>query len=435
MRKLIKPSAKYLLTAMLAAPLAHTAFAQVELLDQVAAVVDSDVVMLTELEERVNHIYRRLEETGTTAPPRSQLVPQVLDRLIVERVQLNMAQRAGVRVSDAELNQHIARMAQAQNMTVDQLVEKAHNDGTKLSNLRRQIRNDILIKRVQEAQVRRRIRVTEQEITNFLNSEEGRTFTSAEVNLGHIMLPLSAGASREQIDEVQKQAADLLEQLNSGADFRQLAVTSSAGQRALNGGDLGWKKTAQLPGVFVNAVSALKVGEVSQPLRSEAGLHLLKLYERRGGGEQLIEQSKVRHILIKTNEIRTDEDARNMLLAMKDDIQNGADFAVLARENSEDIASALQGGDVGWSLPGQFVPEFEQIMSQTEINQISEPFRSQFGWHMLQVTDRRSQDFSDEIKRKQAENILVNRKYEEELQIWLGEIRDEAFVEVKLANN
>ena len=183
MRKLIKPSAKYLLTAMLAAPLAHTAFAQVELLDQVAAVVDSDVVMLTELEERVNHIYRRLEETDTTAPPRSQLVPQVLDRLIVERVQLNMAQRAGVRVSDAELNQHIARMAQAQNMTVDQLVEKAHNDGTKLSNLRRQIRNDILIKRVQEAQVRRRIRVTEQEITNFLNSEENWQLSAVLINL------------------------------------------------------------------------------------------------------------------------------------------------------------------------------------------------------------------------------------------------------------
>ncbi|MCP5172734.1 MAG: peptidylprolyl isomerase [Pseudomonadales bacterium] len=436
MKNILKNVGKKLFPSLLlAATIQAPALAPVQLLDQVVAIVDNDVVMLTELEERVEHIYRRLEESGTEAPPRAQLVPQVLERLITERLQISMGLRAGVRVSDAELNQAIANMAQSQNIGVEEFVERAHNSGLKLANLRRQIRNDILIQRVQDSQVGRRVRVTEQEVTNFLNSEEGRNFTSAEVNLGHIMLPLSAGSSRELVQEVQHKAAEILEQLNGGADFKQLAVTNSSGQNALSGGDLGWKKTAQLPGIFSDAVSNLKPGDVTPPLRSEAGIHLLKLYERRGGGEQLIEQSKVRHILIKTNEIRTDEDAKKILLDIKEQVLKGDDFAALAKAHSDDIASALQGGDVGWSLPGQFVPQFEQIMRQTAVNEMSEPFRSQFGWHLLQVTDRRSQDFSNDIKRKQAENILRNRKYEEELQVWLGEIRDEAYVEIKLGKN
>ena len=433
--KIIKSKIGKLLVSLLFTTSASLALAQIQLLDQVAAVVDDDVVMLTELEERVERIYARLAQNGTEAPARELLVPQVLERLITERLQLNMGLNAGVRISDAELNQTIARMAAAQGLSLEQLVEKAHSDGIKLSQLRSQLRNEMIIDRIQEARVNRRIRVTEQEITNFLNSEEGRTFTSAEVSLGHILLPLAAGASREQVAEAQQETVDILEQLQNGADFRKLAVTVSVGQNALNGGDLGWKKTAQLPSIFVQAVSNLKPGEVSAPIRSDAGLHLLKLYERRGGGEQLISQSKVRHILIKPNEIRSDDDAKNMLLGMKADVLAGADFAVLAKENSEDIGSALQGGDLGWSLPGQFVPQFEQIMNQTAVGEMSEPFRSQFGWHLLEVTDRRSQDFSADIKRKQAENILRSRKYEEELQIWLREIRDEAFVDIKLAQN
>lgn len=266
MKNILKNVGKKLFPSLLlAATIQAPALAQVQLLDQVVAIVDNDVVMLTELEERVEHIYRRLEESGTEAPPRAQLVPQVLERLITERLQISMGLRAGVRVSDAELNQAIANMAQSQNIGVEEFVERAHNSGLKLANLRRQIRNDILIQRVQDSQVGRRVRVTEQEVTNFLNSEEGRNFTSAEVNLGHIMLPLSAGSSRELVQEVQHKAAEILEQLNGGADFKQLAVTNSSGQNALSGGDLGWKKTAQLPGIFSDAVSNLKPGDVTPP--------------------------------------------------------------------------------------------------------------------------------------------------------------------------
>ena len=245
-------------------------------------------------------------------------------------------------------------------------------------------------------------------------------------------MPLSSGASREDVAEVEQKVRGLYEQLQNGADFKSLAIAHSGAQDALQGGDLGWRKTTQLPSIFVNAVDKLSPGEVSMPIRSDAGYHLLKLYDRRGGGEQIVQQHKVRHILLKPNEIRSEDDTRTMLEGMRADILGGADFAELARKHSEDIGTALGGGDLGWSLPGQFVPEFEQIMGSIDTMAISEPFRTQFGWHILQVTERRRQDFSDEIQQRQAENIIRRRKFDEEQQIWLREIRDEAFVDIKL---
>ena len=226
-------------------------------------------------------------------------------------------------------------------------------------------------------------------------------------------------------------AKDLQAQISSGVDFRQLAIANSADQSALQGGDLGWRKMAQLPGVFIDAVEDLAVDEVSQPIRSGAGYHLLKLYERRGGGEQLIEQHFARHILIKPNQIRDQETTVSELNKLRDRALAGEDFAELAKEFSEDPGSGLKGGELGWSTPGMFVPEFEQTMNSIAVGEISAPFSSQFGWHILQVTERRKQDFSDDILRNRAENMLRQRKYEEELQVWLQEIRDEAFIEIK----
>lgn len=411
---------------------AATAQAQTRMLDSIAAVVDDDVVMQSELDERVEAIYERIQQSGTDAPPREVLKQQVLERLILERIQLNMGSRVGIRISDNELNQAVQQLAQRQNMTFDQFVSRIAEDGMTLTQLKQQLRDEMVISRVQQAQVNRRIRISEQEVENFLRSEEGRAQSASEVNLGHILLPLSSGAGREQVEEVQTLARDIIRQAREGADYRSLAMAHSAGQDALQGGDLGWRRTNQLPSVFIDPVKDLEVGDVSEPIRSDAGLHLLKLYDRRGEEKQVILQSKVRHILLRPNEIRNDQETRQQLAALADRIEQGEDFDELAREHSEDIGSALSGGELGWSLPGKFVPEFEQTMNNIEIGEVSEPFRSQFGWHMLQVTERRHQDFTDEVRRNQAENMLRQRKFEEELQIWLQEIRDEAYVEIKV---
>ena len=407
-------------------------FADVVLLDRIAAVVDDDVVMMSELNSRMDNFYKRIEASGTEPPPRDTMLPRVLDQLIIERIQLNNGLNAGIKISDAEINQAIERLAASQGLTIEQLAEKAHQDGLTLAELRRQLRNEMIISQVQEALVGGRIRVTEQEVTSFLNSEEGQYWSSPDMNIGHILIPLSPAADARTVVEAQEKVDDIYRQLKDGGDFRQLAITYSADQNALQGGDWGWRKATQLPPVFVKALEQVSPGNISQPIRSDAGFHILKLYEKRGAEKQLIQQHHVRHILIKPTQIRSEEDTRKMIMGIRDDILAGANFAELARQYSEDIGSALSGGDLGWSLPGQFVPEFEQAMNDIPVGEVSEPFRTQFGWHILQVTERRSQDFSDDIKKRQAQNILFQRKYEEELPLWLQQIREEAYVDIKL---
>ncbi len=432
----MKLAIRYTFALMLSALPMSWSYAEIQLLDQVAAVVNDDVVMLSELESRVESTYARLQRSGESElPPKSMVVPRVLDRLIMERLQLNMGLRAGVRISDVELNNAITRTAEAQGLTFNQLVERAHQEGISLGELRHQIRNEMIINQVQEAKVNQRIQITEQEVKNFLNSEEGRHVTSSEARLGHIRLPLPAGASKDQVAEVTRKMQALIEQLNNGASFEEIAITHSSGQNALKGGNLGWLKVATLPADFADAVEKLQPGQLTEPLRSDAGIHLMKLYERRGGGQQLIEQSHVRHILLKPNEIRSDRETEAQLAEIRAKIIGGADFGELAKEHSEDIGSALSGGELGWSLPGQFVPQFESVMKSTDVGGVSQPFRTEFGWHLLQVTDRRTEDFSQKIKFNQAQNILHNRKFLEEREIWLQEIRDEAFVDIKLASN
>ncbi|KJS06809.1 MAG: molecular chaperone SurA [Gammaproteobacteria bacterium BRH_c0] len=424
--------ARNLLPVLPLALCASAALGQVQLLDSIAAIVDNDVVMTSELNDRVKAIYQRIEESGTEPPPTEVLVPQVLDRLILERIQLEMARRASVRISDEELNSAITSIAAGQNMTTEQFLSDIEKEGLSIADLKEQLRTEMLVTRVQQAQVNRRIFISEQEIENFLASEEGRTWTSPDVNLGNILIPLSSAASREEVEAANEKAAMLIERLAQGEDFRSLAIAHSGDQSALQGGDLGWRKIAQLPEVLIPAVSELEPGQVTQPVRSNAGLHILKLYDKRGGDLQMIQQSKVRHILLKPNEIRNDEDTYTEIAAIADSIRSGKEtFADMAKAHSEDLGSALNGGDVGWSLPGKFVPEFDQVLNNVALNTVSEPFRTTFGWHILEVTERRDQDFSEEIKRSQAENILRQRKFDSELQIWLQEIRDEAFVDIK----
>ena len=427
----LKKTCNTALLAVLLAAFSVTASAQVEILDKVVAIVDEDVVLESEVQRRLATIYAQIQQSGTQPPPQEIVVQQVLERLISERLQLNMGYNAGIRITDAELNEAMARIASSNQLTMEQYAEQVHASGSTLANVREEIRNEMILMRVQQGQVMRRIRISSQELDNFLNSEEGRFMTSPDVNVGHILLPVPSGKNSDEVNAILQRAQGLLDEANNGTDFRQLAIANSADQTALQGGDLGWRKMAQLPGVFIEAVEGLEIGQISEPIRSDAGYHLIKLYGRKGGGEQLIEQHFARHILIKPNEIRDEETVISQLTELRERIKAGEDFALLTKEFSEDPGSALNGGELGWSTPGMFVPEFEQTMGSIELNEVSAPFLSQFGWHILQVTERRNQDFSENITRNRAQNLLRQRKYEEELQVWLQEIRDEAFVEIK----
>ena len=427
----LKKTCNNALLALLLTTVSVTASAQLEILDRVAAVVDEDVVLESEVQRRLASIYAQIKQSGTQPPPQEILLQQVLERLISERLQLNMGFDAGVRITDAELNEALGRIASSNELTMEQYAEQVHASGSTLSNVREEIRNEMILMRVQQGQVMRRIRISSQELDNFLNSEEGRFMTSPDVNVGHILLPVPSGKSNAEVNAILQRAQGLLDEANSGTDFRQLAIANSADQTALQGGDLGWRKMAQLPGVFIEAVEQLEIDQISEPIRSDAGYHLIKLYERKGGGEQLIEQHFARHILIKPNQIRDEATVISQLTELRERIKAGDDFALLSKEFSEDPGSALNGGELGWSTPGMFVPEFEQTMGSIEIDEVSAPFLSQFGWHILQVTERRNQDFSENITRNRAQSLLRQRKYEEELQVWLQEIRDEAFVEIK----
>ena len=417
---------------------ATTCWAELAPLDGIAAIVNEDVVMQSELRAHTEQYYQQIQrqaaqqQQSQQVPPKEALVSQVLDKLILDRIQLAMAERAGINISDKELNQALTRSAEQQNLTFDQFVAMAHKDGLTLTQLREQFSQDMIIGRVQQGMVKRRIEISDQEVENFLNSEEGQQMTSPDLNVGHILLRLASSASPAELEAALAQAGQLRQQAIDSSDFRNIAILNSRGPNALKGGDLGWRKAMQLPPLFSQALANLQPGEISPPLQSDAGIHLLKLYERRGGGgEQLVQQTEIRHILVKPNEILSKEGALEIISELRERIVAGEDFADLAREFSEDPGTALKGGELGWSSSGQFVPIFESTAAKLAVDEMSEPVFSQFGWHIIQVTGRRSQDFSETLITNQARNTLGQRKYAEELPIWLQEIRSEAFVEIK----
>lgn len=411
---------------------AHFSSAQTVMLDRVVAIVDEDLVLESELKERTASILERLQTQYSQLPPQDVLQKQILEQLILERVQLQLAKRYEIEPGEEEINQAIATIAQRNKITEAQLIADLERQNTSLDDLRQQIKTELTISQLQQGVVNSRIRVTEQEIENFLSSTDGKFATSPDFHLGHILIAVSGSADPAMVSAAEKEALDIYEKLQKGEDFAQLAISHSNDQSALQGGDIGWRKLAQLPELFSQQLEKLNTGEVSKPFRSGAGFHLLKNMEQRGGGAQLVEQTKARHILVKTSEIMDDEQARNKLLTLKSRIEKGEDFSKLARENSEDTGSMLSGGDLGWSMPGMFVPIFEETMKNARIGDISQPFKSQFGWHILQVQERRKEDMSEQMKRNQASNLIRSRRYDEEFQSWLTQIREEAYVEIKI---
>ena len=401
-------------------------------LDRVVAIVDEDVVLESELNDRAQAVLQRLKGQYTQLPEEDVLRKQVLEQLIVERVELGLAKRYEIKVEEAEIDQAIDRIREKSKMTAEELAADLKRQGLSIAGLRNQIHDELTINHLQQGVVSNRIKVTPQEIDNFLASSDGKFATSPDFHIGHILIAVPSTADAETIAEAEKKAKEIYQRLQGGADFAQQAIANSNDQAALQGGDIGWRKLAQLPELFGNQLANLKAGEVTQPFRSGAGFHILKNIEQRGGGQQLVEQTHARHILVKTSEIMDDNQAREKLIALKGKIEKGEDFGKLAKENSEDTGSMLSGGDLGWSSPGMFVAAFETAMGETAVGKITSPFKSEFGWHILQVLERRKEDMSEQMKRNQAQNVIRSRRFDEEFQLWLTQIREEAFVEIKL---
>ncbi len=414
--------------------LSNSISAQTITLDRIAAVVDDDVVMESELNSQLRTITARLQnQDAQQLPPEDVLKAQILEHLVVQQLQLQMAARAGATVDDAEVNASLIEMQQRSQLNEEQFIAQLNAQGTSLSELREDIRRELLITNVQRGVLLRRIQITDHDVDSFLSSKEGQFWESPNYLLGHILIPLNTSANDEQVKATLDRANELRRQILDGADFGQIATTYSAGQNALQGGDLGWRQAAQLPELFSEQLKNLAVGGVSEPFRSDAGFHMLKIREQRGGEQQLVEQTKVRHIILIPSIILSEAEAEQQLADIREKILNGADFGELAKEHSKD-GSAINGGDLGWTTPGNFYPEFEVVMNATPVGEISEPFKTRGGLHILWIEDRRQEDMSEEFKRNQARNLLMSRRFEEELPIWLQEIRDNAYVDIKLAS-
>ncbi|MFJ4372225.1 peptidylprolyl isomerase SurA [Pseudomonas japonica] len=412
--------------------LSSTAHAAVQTLDKIVAIVDNDVVMQSQLDQRVHEVQQTIAKRGGAVPPTSVLDQQVLERLIVENLQLQIGERSGIRITDEELNQAIGTIAQRNNMSLEQFRAALAHDGLSFNDAREQVRREMIISRVRQRRVAERIQVSEQEVKNFLASDLGKMQLSEEYRLANILIPTPESANSTTIQAAARQAGEIYQQLKQGADFAQLAIARSGSETALEGGEMGWRKAAQLPPPFDRMLSSMAVGDVTEPVRTPGGFIILKLQEKRGGQTQLRDEVHVRHILIKPSEIRSEAETKVLAQRLYDRIQAGEDFAELAKSFSEDPGSALNGGDLNWIDPNALVPEFREVMANAPQGQVSKPFQTQYGWHVLEVLGRRATDSTAQAREQQAMNVLRNRKYDEELQSWLRQIRDEAYVEIKL---
>ncbi len=413
------------MTALLPAP----ARAATEMLDQVVAIVDDDVIMASELRERLETVTQSIQARGMDMPPEDELIRETLDRLILESIQLQIGQRVGVRISDAQLDQAVRRIAAQNRLSVEEFINRLEQEGESYASMRENLRREMVLQQVQAGNVSQRIQISEQEVNNFMQTEEGKALTQPEYRIVHALLAMPPDAPDDEEAAARAHVEKLLGQIRGGEPFDQV-IASSGEPYSFTGGDLGWRRQGDLPSLFADVAPDLAEGETADVIRSASGFHLVNMAAKRGG-QQMVEQTQVRHILIKPSEILTDEQAREQAESLKARIEEGEDFAELAKEYSEDIGSAQEGGSLGWTRRGQMVPEFENAMESAEIGEIAGPVRSQFGWHILEVTDRREKDMTMEVRRNKAAEHLHGRKYEEELDAWLRKIRDEAFVDIK----
>lgn len=426
-----------LLLLLLLAPglsLAQNKAPRVLAADRVVAVVNSEAVTAVELRDRVDAAVHQLQRQGTPLPPHEVLERQMLERLILERAQVQLAAESSLRVDDATLERAIVRIAENNKLTLTEFRAALEKDGIAWNTFREGIRTEILLARLREREVNARVVVTDAEVDNFL-ANNPEALSAEEYDIAHILLRAPEGASPEQIGKLRAKADEIMARLRSGDDFSRLAAAYSDAPDSTKGGMIGWRSLNRLPGLFADAVRNLRPGEVSPVLRSAAGLHVVKLLGKRGGSEAVsgqVQQTHARHILIKTSEVVNDAEAERRLIALRERVVNGgADFAELAKVHSADL-SAAKGGDLGWLNPGDTVPEFERAMNALKPGEVSQPIQSPFGWHLIMVIERRSQDLSNERKRSAAKAALRERKSDEAYDDWLRQLRDRTFVEYRL---
>ncbi|HZN86229.1 MAG TPA: peptidylprolyl isomerase [Burkholderiales bacterium] len=402
------------------------------LVDRIVAVVNKEVITLTELADRTAVAERELQRRRIAAPERAVLERQVLERLVLDKAQLQLAVDTGLRIDELQLDRAAQRVAENNKMTLAEFRAVLERDGVAFERFRADLRQQMLLQRLREREVDGRVQVGESEVDLYLEEHKASAALALEYEVAHILVRIPEQAGPERIEEARARAARARQQAQAGADFAQLAAGVSEAGDALQGGALGWRTPGRLPELFADALVKMQPGEVSELLRSPAGFHVLKLLGRRGTGAAApVTQTRARHILVKTSEVVSEEDARQRLARLRERIAGGADFGELARLNSED-ASAARGGDLGWIHPGDTVPEFERAMSALAPGELSQPVRTPFGFHLLQVQERRTADLSTERQRQQARQALHERKAEEAYQDWLRQLRDKTYVELRL---
>lgn len=401
-------------------------------IDRIMVVVNDEIITQSELKLRLDEISKRIAAQKIQAPPEAVLKKQVLERLVLERLQLQVAKQTGLEAGNDRIDAALQNIAAQNRMTLPELYKATAKDGLSESALREQIRQQIIIQQLVEREIGNRISVSASEIENFHASNENRD-GGTEYNISHILIAVPESATPEVIQQTRQRAEALLQTLRNGAAFDEAAIANSQGQNALEGGNLGWKKTGQLPTLFAAALKTMQAGEISDVLRSPSGFHLLKLVDKRGGKKtHTITQTRARHILLRTNEIVSTDDARQRLEKLRQRMENGDDFAGLAKSHSEDSGSAISGGDLGWINPGQTVPEFERAMDALKPNEISAPVRTSYGLHLIQVLERRQQDVTHERDQADARQQIHARKTDERYEQWVRQLRDEAYIDYRV---
>ena len=401
-------------------------------LNHIVAIVNDGIIVSTELNTAMESVVKQLNEKKTPLPPRSVLAKQVLERLVVEKLQLQIANTNSMNIDDSTINNEVQDLARNNNLTVAEFRSVLEQDGYDFTAFRDDLRKQMLIQQVRRQMVGSRIKVSEQEIDNLLATIQASGKGDIEYHLAHILVAIPEASSPNQIQALEARANKLLEQLRTGGNFAEIAISKSDGQTALEGGDIGWRSIGQMPSLFVDPVKTMEIGAVSDLIRSSGGFHIIKLVEKRGDERHILRQTRARHILLKPDVVHSSDENLKRIRQLEIRLQAGEDFEVLARSNSQDTLSAAKGGDLGWVGAGETVPKFEEAMDKLKPGEISKPVRTEFGWHLVQVTERRDHDSTVEFEHNKARSLIRSRKYDEELFLWLRRLRDEAYVDYRL---
>ncbi|NQY27514.1 MAG: peptidylprolyl isomerase [Piscirickettsiaceae bacterium] len=402
-----------------------------EPLDRIVAVVNDEVLLESELIEMEDTVRQQLRQRNAATPPKDILRKQVLERLIIQKVQIQKASRVGIRVGDDALNAALRQIADNNKMTLREFSRVLHDDGFDFGDFRETIREEMIISRLRKSLVEDKVTISDREIDSFVATQVAQGGAEEAYHLLHILISVPEAALPEEVQQAQDKLSKVQKLLSEGVDFSEVAAGYSDGQNALEGGDLGWRKQGELPSLFANIVPQLDVLSVSEVLRSGSGFHLVKLADKKSEEIHLVKQTLASHILIKTNELTSDEDAEKRLNSLRERIINGDDFSELARSNSDDTGSAIEGGSLGWSSTGAMVPEFEEKMNDLEAGEVGDVFKSRFGWHLIKVIERREENMAAEFKRLKARGQIRQRKIAEDLESWLRQLHDEAYIEYR----